>query len=109
MAGNAAQDEQVGQDIDHVDRLELPADTDRQAFMGELVHHVEHPLFAAIMDAVLDEVVAPDVIGVLGAEANTRPVRQPESPSFWLFGGHFILGYMRKKYGEIRRSTLHRE
>jgi hypothetical protein len=56
--------------------------------MGELVHHVKHPVFAAIMGAV-DEVVGPDVIGALGPEANTRPVRQPESPSLWLFSGHF--------------------
>jgi hypothetical protein len=32
------------------------------------------------MGAVLDEVIGPDVIGVLGPEANTGPVRQPEAP-----------------------------
>ena len=29
------------------------------------------------------------MIGVLGPEADTRPVRRPKSPSFWLFGRHF--------------------
>src|SRR6516165_11413814 len=32
--------QEVGQSVDHVDRLELTGDTDRQAFMGELVEHV---------------------------------------------------------------------
>ena len=35
------QDEEVGQNIDHIDRLELAGDTDRQAFVGELVNDIE--------------------------------------------------------------------
>src|SRR5215469_1833085 len=31
------QDEQVGQNVDHIDRFELAGDTDRQTFVGELV------------------------------------------------------------------------
>ena len=42
------QDEEVGQNIDHIDRLELAGDTDCQAFMSELVGHVEHPIPASI-------------------------------------------------------------
>jgi hypothetical protein len=34
VSGDAAQDEEVGQNVDHIDRLELAGDTDRQAFMG---------------------------------------------------------------------------
>src|SRR5262249_32973347 len=41
VSGNAPQDEQVGQNVDHIDRLELAGDTDRQTFVGELVEHVE--------------------------------------------------------------------
>jgi hypothetical protein len=44
VSGNAMQDEEVGQNVDHIDRLELAGDTDRQAFMAELVEHVEHPI-----------------------------------------------------------------
>jgi hypothetical protein len=47
VSGNAPQDEEVGQNVDHIDRLELASDTDRQAFMGELVEHVEHPVLAS--------------------------------------------------------------
>jgi hypothetical protein len=37
--------------------LRLAGDTDRQAFMGELVEHVEHPILASIVGAILDEVI----------------------------------------------------
>jgi hypothetical protein len=35
--------------------LSLRDDTDRQAFMDELTEHVEHPILASIVGAVLDE------------------------------------------------------
>src|SRR6516165_2372354 len=62
VSGNALQDEEVGQNVDH---LELAGDTDRQAFMGELVEHVEHPVLASLVGAVLDKVVGPDMIALL--------------------------------------------
>src|SRR5262245_39138540 len=65
MSGNAPQDEQVGQNVDHIDRLELAGDTDRQAFMAELVEHVEHPVPASIVGAILDEVIGPHMIALL--------------------------------------------
>ena len=84
---HAAKNEEVGQDVDHVDRLELAIDADRQAFMGELVDDVEHPVFAALMGAILDEVVGPDVIGILGPQADAGPVCQPQTAAFLLFLG----------------------
>ena len=36
--------------------------------MGELVDHIERPIFASIVGAVLDEVIGPDVIAVLGTQ-----------------------------------------
>jgi len=42
--------------------------------MGELVEHVEHPVSASIVGAVLGEVVGPDVIGVLWAQPDARSV-----------------------------------
>jgi hypothetical protein len=35
-------------------------------FVGELVDHVEHVVFAAIMGAILDKVVGPDVMRMFG-------------------------------------------
>ena len=77
MTGNAPQDEQVGQNVDHIDCLELAGDTDRQAFMGELVEHVEHPVSASIVGAVLDKVVGPDMIALLRPQPDARSVGQP--------------------------------
>src|SRR5881409_2242112 len=41
VARHAAQDEQVREHVDEVDRLELASDADRQALVGELVDDVE--------------------------------------------------------------------
>jgi len=89
VARYAAQDEQVGQDIDHVDGREPPADADRQTLVRELVHQVQHPVLAAIMGAILDEVVGPYVIGILWPQPDAGPVRQPQSPPFRLLTGYF--------------------
>jgi hypothetical protein len=71
MTGDAAQDEEIGQHIDHIDRLEPAGDADRQAFVGELVENVEHSIPASIMGAALDKVVRPDVIAVLWPQPDT--------------------------------------
>src|SRR5216684_2956992 len=86
--GNAPQDEEVGQNIDHIDRLELAGDTDRQTFMGELVEHVEHPILATIVGAILDEVIGPDMIALLRPQPNARSVGQPEPAALGLLMGN---------------------
>ena len=75
VARNTTQDEEIRQHIDHIDGLELAGDPDRQAFVGELVDHIEHPIFASIVGAVLDEVIGPDVIAVLGTQPDAWSVR----------------------------------
>src|SRR5262249_31544179 len=67
-----------------IDRLELAGDTDCQTFMGELVEHVEHPIFASVMGAVLDEVVGPDMIVLLRPQPDARSVGQPEPAALGL-------------------------
>jgi hypothetical protein len=84
VSGNAPQDEEVGQNVDHIDRLELAGDTDRQTFVGELVEHVEHPILAPIVGAVLDEVIGPDMIALLRPQPNARSVGQPEPAALGL-------------------------
>src|SRR5262245_20791062 len=84
VSGNAAQDEQVGQTVDHIDRLELAGDTDRQTFVGELVEHVEHPVLATIVGAILDEVIGPDMIALLRPQPDARSVGQPEPAALGL-------------------------
>src|ERR671912_1193787 len=88
VAGHAAQDEEVGQHVDHVGPLELSCDPDRQAFAGELVEDIEHPDLPAVMGPGLDKVVGPDVVGVLRPQADAGTVVEPEPPFLRLLGRH---------------------
>src|SRR5262245_27264684 len=72
VTGNAAQDEQIGENVDDTDCFELASDTDRQAFVGKLVNDIEHPISASIVGAVLDKVVGSDVIACVRPEPYAR-------------------------------------
>jgi hypothetical protein len=89
VTGNTPQDDEVRQNVDHVDGLKLAGDADHQAFVGKLVEHVEHPIPASIMGAVLDKVVGPDMIAVLWPQPNAQSIRQPEPAAFGLPMGDF--------------------
>ena len=64
---NAAQEEQVGQDLEDIGRGELPPDPDRQALPGELVQDIEGAEGPAVVGPVMHEVVGPDLVRPLGA------------------------------------------
>jgi len=87
VARHAAQDEQIGQDINHVHGLEPARYPARQALVRELVEDVEHPVLPSIMGAILDKVVGPDVVGVLGPQPQAGAVRQPEPATLGLLFG----------------------
>ena len=84
VSGHAAQDEEVGQNLDHISGFQFAIDADRQAFMGELVDHVEHAVPPSVMGSILDEVVRPNVIAVLRAQPDARAVREPQTAAFGL-------------------------
>src|SRR6188472_1907983 len=84
VPGNTAQDEEVRQCVDDVDGFEPAGHPDRKALMGELVNDVEHADPAPIVGAVLDEVVGPDVIAMLGPEADAGPIGQPQATALRL-------------------------
>ena len=71
MARHAPQDEEVGQDVDHVGALELAGDPDRQALAGELVDDVQHPDLPAVVGSGFHKVVRPDVVGALRPKPDT--------------------------------------
>ena len=87
VPGNTAQDEQIREGVDDVDGFEPAGDPDGQALVGELVDDVEHSDPAPIVGAVLDKVVGPDVVAVLGPEADAGAVIQPETAALRLPGG----------------------
>jgi hypothetical protein len=84
----AAQDEQVGQGIDHIDGLQFAINPDRQAFVSELVDDVEHAELLSLMGSVLDKVVGPDMVWALGAKPDAGAVIEPETAAFGLFLGN---------------------
>jgi hypothetical protein len=71
---HAAQDEQVREQIDDVDRIQPALHPDGQTFSSELVDDVEHAIFSSIVRAILDEVVGPDMIRALRPQPDARAV-----------------------------------
>ena len=86
VPGHAAQNEEVGERIDDVDGFEPPGYADGQALVGEFVKDFEHADLASVVGSVLDEVVGPDVIAVLGAKPDTGAVVQPQPTALGLPG-----------------------
>ena len=74
-----AQDHQVRQGLQHIGGVEPALDPDRQSPPRELVDHAEHAELPAVLGAVLDEVVGPDMVGPLGAQPHARPVVEPKA------------------------------
>lgn len=62
--------------------------TDGQALAAELINDA-HPERFAVVSAVSDEFIGPDVIGVLRLETHACAVIEPQTPSFSLFGRYF--------------------
>ena len=55
--------------------------------MGELVDDVEQTKFASLMGALLEKVVGPDMVGVLGPQPDARSVTQPQAGPLGLPSG----------------------
>ncbi len=89
MSGNAAHDEQVRQNVDHVDAVEPSVDTDGEAFSGELVDDIEQPVFASLLGSILQEVIRPDIVWPFGGEPHARVLVQPQALTLGLFDWNF--------------------
>jgi hypothetical protein len=61
-------EEEMGQAVKHVIRIEFARHDDRQTAPRELVDHRQHAKPPAVLSAVLHEVVGPHVVGPLGHE-----------------------------------------
>jgi hypothetical protein len=89
VAGNAAKDKQVRQHVHDVSSVQSSIDPDRDAFARELVDDVQHSIFPAIMGAILDEVIGPDMVGMLRPQTDIAPVVQPKPTPLRLLLWHF--------------------
>lgn len=84
MCRGSAQDKEVREHVYDVDCLEPAINPDGQALPGKLVDHVEHAELSAIVGSVLDEVVGPNMVGMLRPQPDTGSVVKPESPALGL-------------------------
>src|SRR5450756_2095528 len=73
----------VSQRLDHLGARPAPFRTHQQAFPGVLIDQVQYPHRPSIMGLGAHEVVAPDMVRVLGAQSYARPVVEPQ-PASWL-------------------------
>ena len=89
MRRNAPRDEQLAEGLDDVGRLELARDTDGQALAAELIDDAQHPECPAVVSAVRNEVIGPDMVRSLRPQTDARSVIKPESSAFRLFGRDF--------------------
>ena len=85
---DAAQDKQVGQRVDDVDGPEPAVHPDGKALAGELIDDVEHAILPPVMGPILDEVIGPDMVGMLGPEPDAGSVIEPEPPALGLLVGN---------------------
>ena len=63
-----AQDEQVGQGVDHIDGIEFAFDADHQGPLRELIDDIERAIYPSVVGPILDEVVGPDMVRALRSE-----------------------------------------
>ena len=67
---NAADDEQVRQNVDHICRVEFSLHTDRQALSAVFIDDVERPEGSAVICTVMHEVIGPDMITICWFETD---------------------------------------
>ena len=76
--------EQFGKDSKNIVALEFALDMDRQALAAVLVDDGQHAERLSVMCAVHDEVVAPDMTGILRPQSDARTIVKPQPPALGL-------------------------
>ena len=77
MLRRAMMHEQFAQRVEHITGVELALDADRQALPGELIDYAQHAEHLAVMGAILDEIVRPDMALGRRSKPHARTVIQP--------------------------------
>jgi hypothetical protein len=89
VSRNAPQDEEIGQNVDNIDRLELRATWIAKHSRVNSSSTLSIRYLRQSWVRVLDEVVGPDMIAVLRPQADARSVGQPEPAALGLLMGNF--------------------
>ena len=61
----ATQDEQVGQSVNHICRVQFALHLDRQTFSAVLINDVQRPENLAVICPAVNEVIRPDMVLML--------------------------------------------
>ena len=88
MRRDAVGHEERRQGLEYINRPQSPGDDDRQAFPRILLDDGEKLQRSAVLRAIGDEVIRPDVVPIRRTLANARAIRKPQPAPFWLFLRH---------------------
>ena len=79
----------------------MPSDIDRKAFARVLVNDHEHSENAPVVRAMMNEVIGPDMVSMLGPSPDAGPIVQPQSPPLWLLLRYFQAFLPPEPFGSL--------
>ena len=77
MLRRAMMHEQFAQRVEDIAGVQLAFDADGETFASELIYDAQHAEHLAVMRAILDEIVRPDMALVRRPEPHARTIIQP--------------------------------
>jgi hypothetical protein len=80
---------QVGQDFHHFPVGQPSLHPNSQAFLGELIDHIQDPEGHAVVRPGMHEIITPDMLGKQRPQSDHRTILEPQSSSLGLFLGDF--------------------
>src|ERR1700732_3241931 len=83
MFWNPLESHHIGQSLDDLGAAPASFGTHQQALPRVFIDQVQHPHRPSVMGGSAHEVIAPDVVRPFWAQPHTRPVVEPQPPS-WL-------------------------
>ena len=85
----AMADEEFGQDVQHILAVQFAAHINGEAFTCILVNNRQHSEGTAIVGAIRNEVVGPNIVPDSWPQPDTRPIIQPQPATFRLLLRYF--------------------
>ena len=79
MLGRCMQQQEFVGHLEHDLRVKLPLHMDRQSLSCVLINDSQHPEDLAIMSAIHDEVIGPDMLWSIGSKTDTGTVIEPQT------------------------------